>query len=434
VTVVGRGLEDGRLTTEEVCSVGTEGLGRLAVDGRRVLVLIPDGTRTMPMPLAFDMLERALGPRVKALDFLVALGTHPPLSDERLARLVGREVADGRAGERRVSNHLWGDPETFVTLGTIPAREIEDLTGGRLRQDVPVALNRLILDYDHILICGPVFPHEVVGFSGGTKYLFPGIAGAEIINFTHWLGALITNHEVIGTRDTPVRAVIDRAAQLVDRPLSLFAPVVTHEGVAGLFCGSVRETWEAAAALSARRHVIWLERPLRRVLSVMPTLYDDLWTAGKGMYKVEPAVADGGEVVIYAPHVTEVSYTHGRLLDEIGYHCRDYFLKQWGRFESYPGGVLAHSTHVKGAGTYDEAAGVETPRIAVTLATGIPRERCLHVNLGHLDPAGVDPEAWSADSGDDVLVVPRAGEHLYRVGSPPADDLPPEVTSSGGRG
>ena len=152
---------------------------RLAVDGRRVLVLIPDGTRTMPMPLAFDMLERALGPRVKALDFLVALGTHPPLSDERLARLVGREVADGRAGERRVSNHLWGDPETFVTLGTIPAREIEDLTGGRLRQDVPVALNRLILDYDHILICGPVFPHEVVGFSGGTKYLFPGIAGAE---------------------------------------------------------------------------------------------------------------------------------------------------------------------------------------------------------------------------------------------------------------
>ncbi|MCW8969442.1 MAG: lactate racemase domain-containing protein, partial [Flavobacteriales bacterium] len=80
----------------------------------------------------------------------------------------------------------------------------------RLHQEVPVALNRLVLDYDHVLICGPVFPHEVVGFSGGTKYLFPGIAGAEIINFTHWLGALITNHEVIGVRDTPVRAVIDR--------------------------------------------------------------------------------------------------------------------------------------------------------------------------------------------------------------------------------
>jgi nickel-dependent lactate racemase len=236
-----------------------------------------------------------------------------------------------------------------------------------------------------------------------------------------------------------VRAVIDRAAQLVDRPLSLLAPVVTHQGVAGLFCGSVRETWEAAAGLSARRHVIWLERPLHRVLSVMPTLYDDLWTAGKGMYKMEPAVADGGEVVIYAPHVSEVSYSHGRLLDEIGYHCRDYFLKQWGRFEGYPGGVLAHSTHVKGAGTYDETVGVETPRITVTLATGIPRERCRRINLGHLDPAGVDPEAWSAEGGDDVLVVPRAGEHLYRVGSPPADDIPPattppEAAPSGARG
>jgi nickel-dependent lactate racemase len=259
----------------------------------------------------------------------------------------------------------------------------------------------------------------VVGFSGGTKYLFPGIAGAEIINFTHWLGALITNHAVIGTRDTPVRAVIDRAAELVDRPLSLLAPVVTHEGVAGLFCGDVRPTWEAAAALSARRHVIWVERPYRRVLSVMPTLYDDLWTAGKGMYKVEPAVADGGEVVIYAPHIDEVSYTHGRLLDEIGYHCRDYFLAQWDRFRDYPGGVLAHSTHVKGAGTYDEATRVEAPRITVTLATGIPPDRCARINLGHLDLAGVDPEAWAAEAREDVLVVPRAGEHLYRVGSPP---------------
>ena len=75
-----------------------------------------------------------------------------------------------------------------------------------------VALNKLPLEYDHVLVCGPVFPHEVVGFSGGNKYLFPGIAGPEIIHFTHWLGAVITNYEIIGTKDTPVRAVIDRAA------------------------------------------------------------------------------------------------------------------------------------------------------------------------------------------------------------------------------
>jgi len=419
--VVGRGLSSGYLAPEEIATLARDGLARLAVDGRRVLVLIPDGTRTMPMPALYEILERELGPRAAALDFLVALGTHAPMSDVQLGRLVGREVVDGRTGRSRIFNHRWEDPATFLHLGTIPAREIAEVTGGRLEQDVPVALNRLVVEYDHILVCGPVFPHEVAGFSGGTKYLFPGIAAAEIINFTHWLGALITSFDVIGKIQTPVRAVIDRAAGLLDRPLSLLAPVVTHEGMAGLFCGDVHEAWRRAAALSARRHVVWVNRPFRRVLSVMPPMYDDLWTAAKGMYKMEPAVADGGEVVVYAPHVHEVSYTHGRLIDEIGYHCRDYFLAQWERFRDYPGGVVAHSTHLKGQGTYDAARGLETPRITVTLATGIPAERCQRVNLGYLDPAGVDPAEWAAE-GDGTLVVPRAGEMLYRVGRPPADD------------
>jgi nickel-dependent lactate racemase len=278
---------------------------------------------------------------------------------------------------------------------------------------VTVALNRLPLEYDHTLVCGPVFPHEVVGFSGGTKYLFPGIAAPEIIHFTHWLGALITSYEVIGTKQTPVRAVIDRAARLLDRPLSLLAPVVMHEGLAGLFCGPVHEAWSAAADLSSRRHVVWLEKPVKRVLSIMPAMYDDLWVAAKGMYKTEPVVAHGGEVVVYAPHVREVSLTHGKLLDEVGYHCRDYFLKQWDRFGSVPGGILAHSTHLKGLGTYDAATGTETPRIRVTLATGIPRERCERLALGYLDPASVDAAAWKKDP--DTLVVPRAGEMLYRL-------------------
>jgi nickel-dependent lactate racemase len=253
----------------------------------------------------------------------------------------------------------------------------------------------------------------VVGFSGGTKYLFPGIAGAEIIHFTHWLGALITNYDVIGTKATPVRAVIDRAASLLDRPLSLLAPVVMHEGLAGLFCGPVHEAWSAAADLSSKRHVVWLEKPVKRVLSIMPAMYDDLWVAAKGMYKMEPAVADGGEVVIYAPHVTEVSHVHGKLIDEVGYHCKDYFVKQWDRFRDVPGGILAHSTHVKGLGSYDPATRVETPRIRVTLATGIPRERCARIDLGYLDPATVDVEAWKKDP--DTLVVPRAGEMLFRT-------------------
>ena len=152
---------------------------------------------------------------------------------------------------------------------------------------------------------------------------------------------------------------------------------------------------------------------MKRALSIMPAMYDDLWVAGKGMYKMEPAIADGGEVVIYAPHVREVSHTHGALIEAIGYHCKDYFLKQWDRFKDVPGGILAHSTHVKGQGSFDPATSTETPRIRVTLATGIPRELCQKINLGYLDPESVDAEAWARDP--DTLVVPRAGEMLYRV-------------------
>ena len=422
MTTIGHGVVDGYLTAEAVSTVVQDGLARIPLDGRRVLVIIPDGTRTMPMPMMFGLIETALAPRVAALDFLVALGTHTPMSDEALTRLVGRTVVDGRAGDRRIFNHRWDDPDTFVDLGTIPASDIAALSQGRLDQAVPVALNRLVVEYDHVIICGPVFPHEVVGFSGGTKYLFPGIAAPPMIHFTHWLGALITSSDVLGTVDTPVRAVINRAASLLATPISLIAAVVTHQGVAGVYCGDVggeHDAWRQAALLSARRHVIWLERPLDQVVTVMPPMYEDLWTAAKGVYKTEPAIADGGEVIVFAPHVKEASRVHGRVLDEVGYHCRDYFVKQWDRFGRYPGGILAHSTHVKGRGTYDAARGVEHPRITVTLATSITRQHCEHLTLGYRDPASVDLSEWSDDYHQPRCVVPRAGEFLFRVGQPP---------------
>jgi nickel-dependent lactate racemase len=415
---IGRGVRDGALTSDDVRSIVREALSPLNLNGQRLLVIIPDSTRTMPIPLMWETFASEAGPRVAALDYLVANGTHPLLTDAQLSRLTGQKVIGGRSGGSRVFNHVWSDPKTFATLGTIPAAEIRELTGGLLDREVVVSLNRLIFDYDQILICGPVFPHEVVGFSGGNKYLFPGIAGAEIINFTHWLGALITNYRIIGAGYTPVRAVVDRAASLVKRPVSCFCLVITHEGVAGLFFGSAHDAWRAAAELSAQRHIRYLDRPVRRVLAVMPEMYGDLWTAGKGMYKMEPVVADGGEVVIYAPHVTEVSYTHGHLLDEVGYHCRDYFTAQWDRFAHYPGGVLAHSTHVKGMGRYDPVTGIETPRIQVTLATGISEARCKRINLGYLDPASVKIEEWMGRADEGTLVVPRAGEVLYRLRSP----------------
>ncbi|HXV98360.1 MAG TPA: lactate racemase domain-containing protein, partial [Anaerolineae bacterium] len=385
--------------------------------GKRVLIIIPDSTRTAPIPQMFRLFFEYLGETTAALDYLIALGTHKPLSEEAINKLVGVTPQEraGKYARVNIFNHRWDMLETFVTLGQITPAEIEEITGGLMHQAVDVRLNKMVFDYDQLIICGPTFPHEVVGFSGGNKYFFPGIGGPEVINFSHWLGAVITSYDVIGTKHTPVRQVIDKAAAFIDKPKLCFSMVVKGEDLAGLYVGSPEEAYEAAAELSAKLHITWIERPYQRVLSVMPKMYDDIWTAAKGMYKMEPAIAAGGEVIIYAPHIDEISYTHGKLLDEIGYHVRDYFLKQWDKFRHYPGGVLAHSTHLRGIGEYDAATGVEAPRINVTLATRIPEERCRRLSLGYLNPAEINFEEWRGREDEGVLLVPKAGELLYRL-------------------
>ncbi|MFL5806831.1 MAG: lactate racemase domain-containing protein [Roseiflexaceae bacterium] len=414
-TVIGAGSPAVDLSEDETRELLRAAFERWDLSGRRVLVIVPDGTRTAPIPLFFRLLHELLGGRVAALDYLVALGTHPAMSEEALGRLVGVTAAEraARYPDVRIFNHRWDLPETFVTLGSITAAETRALSDGMLSLDVPVRANRLLFEYDQILICGPVFPHEVAGFSGGSKYFFPGVSGPEVINFSHWLGALITSYAIIGVKHTPVRAAIERAAALIDRPKLALCMVGRKDGLAGLYIGAPEAAWSRAADLSAQVHVRYVERPYRQVLSVMPALYDDLWTGAKGMYKVEPAVADGGEVIIYAPGITEVSYTHGQVIDRVGYHVRDYFVKQWERFKGEPWGVLAHSTHLRGMGTYEN--GIERPRVQVTLATGIPPERCARLGLGYRDPATIRVEEWANREDEGVLLVPYAGETLYRL-------------------
>ncbi len=413
----GKGTLDGTLTRDEVGEVVRRACAELSVNGKRVLTIVPDRTRTMPMPLMFELLQQNLSGRAEAHDYLVALGTHQLMTDADLSHMIGCPVRNGVCGNSKILNHRWDLPETFVDIGTITAAEVARDSDGLLSEDIVIRINRLIFDYDEILICGPVFPHEVVGFSGGNKYLFPGVSGSDMINQTHWLGALLGSYNIIGTKSTPVRELIDRAAAQITLPISCLALVVSHEGASGIYFGSAIEAWKSAVELSSEKHIHWVDQPFRRVLSVMPELYRDMWTAAKGMYKAEPAIADGGEVIIYAPQITEFSYTHGSCLEKIGYHCRDYFLKQWSRFAEVPRGILAHSTHLKGQGTYDAATGVETPRIRVTLATGISEERCRAMNLGYVDPSTINLDEWRDREDEGIKLIPRAGEALYRLRS-----------------
>ncbi len=219
-------------------------------------------------------------------------------------------------------------------------------------------------------------------------------------------------------KHTPVRAVVDRAARLIPAERRCLAFVVKDsQAVHGLFFGTPEQAWNDAAELSARVHITRVHRPFHTVLSCAPPMYDELWVAGKCMYKLEPVVADDGELIIYAPHMREISLTHGHLIEEVGYHVRDYFAKQWSRFAHIPRGVLAHSTHVRGMGTFEGS--VEKPRVRVTLASQIPPETCARINLGYRDPATIDVEAFANREHEGVLLVRKAGEMLYRLDSDP---------------
>jgi nickel-dependent lactate racemase len=400
------------LTEADVVDTCGAALSSWSVRGKRVLLIVPDATRTAPIDTMFRVLHPLLA-QAAAFDVMIALGTHPPMSDEAINLRLGITARDRteKYARTRFFNHDWKSPDGLISLGAIDEDEVAAISGGALRERVDVTINKRVLDYDLLVIVGPTFPHEVVGYSGGNKYLFPGISGKPIIDMFHWLGALITSSSIIGTKHTAVRAVIDRAASMVPIERRCMSLVVDGDRLAGLYAGTPEEAWSAAADLSSTIHVRHQERLFDSVLSCAPAMYDELWVGGKCAYKLEPVVADGGELIVYAPHIARVSITHGESIRQIGYHVRDYFVKQRGRFAHIPRGVLAHSTHVKGLGTYDGV--VERPRINVTLATRISEAECRWMNLGYRDYRTIDVDAWKNQESAGRLYVPKAGETLY---------------------
>lgn len=411
---------EGVLENEVIFQTLVQGLAH-KFTGLKCLVLIPDHTRTLPLPELFRMLADILQDTAQ-LDFMVALGTHPSLSETRLNHLVGITAEERRTIYRhiRLLNHDWMNPEALMSFGVMERDEIRTLAGqywhDTLPSEVDIRINKAVKAYDRIIILGPTFPHEVVGFSGGAKYLFPGISGPEMINATHWLGALASVVKTIGIKQTPVRDMIHAAAGRLNIDITLIALVVVGHDLSDIFIGDLYEAWGAAADASSRRHIHWVDKPYQRVLSKAPAMYDELWTAAKATYKVEPSVAPGGEVIIYAPHLDTVSVVHGKYIYEAGYHILPYFLENWETVRHIPLGVLAHCTHLRGSGRM--VNGIEEPNIRVTLSSKISPEDCRTLNLGYLDPQKINVDEWKDREDEGVLFIPRAGEILYKVKNP----------------
>jgi nickel-dependent lactate racemase len=413
---IGKGGPGTILLEEDVKAIIAAGTPAKMFEKKRVLVLTPDATRTCPLPMMIEAIGRVVGEKAAKLDFMVALGTHTALPEQEILKLYGITTPQKRAQFRdsQFLNHRWDRPETFRRIGYLSEADVEKVSQGLLREKVPIDINKKIDDYDLILILGPVFPHEVVGFSGGYKYLFPGISGGEFLHFFHWLGAVMTCRKIIGIKDTPVRRLIHRAAENIDRPIHCLAMVVNPEaGLCGLYVGDAEQAWSDAADLSSKIHIVTRKKPYRIVFGRAPRMYDEIWTAGKVMYKLEQVVAEQGRLIIYAPHIHDISRTWGKYIEKIGYHIGDYFLAQMDRFKDIPRGVLAHSTHVRGSGTYKN--GIEKPRVEVVLSTAIPREKCEQINLGYLNPEEVKIEDYREKEDKGILYVDHAGEILNRL-------------------
>ena len=411
---------DGYLNQEAIYQTLAQGL-RGKFSNEKCLVLIPDHTRTLPLPMLFKMLAEILEDAAQ-LDYMVALGTHPPLTERQINKLVGITLEERNSDYKHIQifNHAWRDPGSLDLIGVMQKDEIQVIAGEVWHESLPsqinIQINKAVFQYDQLIILGPTFPHEVVGFSGGAKYLFPGISGPEMIDATHWLGALSTVVGTIGIKHTPVRNMIHAAASRLEKAVTLVALVVEDENLAGMLIGDLHEAWGAAADLSAERHIHWVDQPFQRVLSHAPPMYDELWTAAKATYKLEPAMAADGEVIIYAPHLDTVSLVHGVYIFEAGYHILPYFLEKWDAFKHIPLGVLAHCTHLRGSGNMER--GVEKANIHVKLASKISAEDCERLNLGYVDPGKIDINDWTNREHEGFVYVPKAGEILYKLKHP----------------
>ncbi len=418
-SVIGTGAPTADLTVTDMRPIVDEALRGIA-PGARVLAVVSDRTRDDNTPELFPLVSQVLaGIGAASLDVLIAQGTHVPMNDKDKRAKIGAGLA-AMPLLGTIFDHHWDRESELTTLGTIDADVIAKHTGGLLRESVKIRLNAHLApgQYDAVLVLGATVPHEVAGFAGGAKYFFPGVAGPELTHLTHWLGALATIERVIGRIETPTRRLIEAAAAFVPAPVIALTTVATRDAsglkTRALFAGDLRQTVRRAAEISQQVHIRYTGRRYKRVVAILDDHYDELWVGGKASYKLGSIIERGGELIIYAPHLSAISLTHGALIEKYGYAPLERVRDMVEGSDELRANlcVAAHLAHVAYAGEKGDD-GVVVPRYRITLAANLPEATCRRVNLGYLDVRTFDPRAFRDDP--DTLTVENAGRDLYLV-------------------
>ena len=408
--VTGKGSANSVLSESELRQIVADALRPVSA-GLRVLAVIPDTSRDDNTHILFPLIDETLRSKgVKTFNALVAQGTHPPISSADKLEKIGLEYFEGNAFD-----HEWNNKDQLATIGYIDAAETSEASGGEFAETIEIKINKLVLDHDLIILVGATTPHEVVGFSGGAKYFFPGISGPELTNATHWIGALAGIEKIIGRIETPTRNLIERAADTIEAEIINFSSSVSRVDrdqlhTHALFAGDFRASFRRAAEISRTVNVKYVDKTYKRVVAVLDKHYTELWTGGKASYKLGGIIEDGGELVIYAPHLNEISKTHGAAIQNFGYAPIESVKELAAKSDELQRNlcVAAHLAHVSFSGSVNDP---RKPKYKITMASGLSRSECERVHLGFAEHDEIDLGSFSSDP--DTLVVENAGRDLY---------------------
>ena len=308
------------LSPDDIKTNVTEILENLGLR-RRVLLLPPDYTRLHSHAGQITAeVWKHYGSAVT--DVMPATGTHRPMTSTEISRMFPGVPAG------LFRDHDWRG--RLNEVGSLPADFLTETAGFEIAEDLPVMINPLAADggHDLILSIGQVVPHEVIGMANHSKNIFVGLGGEQIINRSHYIGAVYGMERIMGLTDTPVRRVLNYAAEnYTDHlPIVYIQTVVSADGngiprLRGMFAGDGLECFEKAAELSRSLNINHLERKPRRVVVELPAGTESLWLGNKAVYRSRTAIEDDGELIVIAPGICRFGEDPGidRLIRKYGY-------------------------------------------------------------------------------------------------------------------
>ena len=419
------------LSIEELSEVVSETLDVLPAI-RTALVIHPDYSRHDFSDSLAPILYRELAQRgLKRLDTVNAGGTHRKMTPVELEKKLGLSKSTHPLLDKML-NHEFDDPAQLEHVTDLPPEFVSEKTSGNLQEALKVDVNRLVFEpYDAIFAISGTIPHEALGYSGGTKIFFPGISGPGVIAMLHWAAVLMGIPRIIGTVDNPARDVVNAGTKEIfkkigSKPIVSLNMVYTadssHRVIPnGLFTGVDFKGFvlahREASALSSTLHINYLSEAKHTVVQRLPEMYDEVWTAGKGSYKLQrPGVlAHGAEIILYAPHIHcfHSNKTMDAAIRQIGYHGLAYVLDFCARNPNFDKNIASHVINVRGFGSVKE--GKEDFPFSVTLAMSIPPDECSAVGLGYRDPSSLKADDFT---GPGKLWIPDGGQWLYAFREP----------------